>query len=244
MFGGYGKCLICFSFGKLNAEAMITSDPNYIEALHLDPIASLALKRYVSVSEEKEFIDRATGKVENQDFVLDLVRLYADQTLDLSVFEKYQLSEVMDYLNRTHGLYTNRMLPKIEMAIANVTRHFPDHPISAILEHFFHRYRNELLEHIELEESKLFPYANELAQGHRRSDYSISTFMLQHDHSIESDLVKIIPLVEKEYPEVAQSFSFRAFRTLLAQLGVDLKIHHLIEERVFLSKVLQLEKGQ
>ncbi len=88
MFGGYGKCLICFSFGKLNAEAMITSDPNYIEALHLDPIASLALKRYVSVSEEKEFIDRATGKVENQDFVLDLVRLYADQTLDLSVFEK------------------------------------------------------------------------------------------------------------------------------------------------------------
>ena len=113
-----------------------------------------------------------------------------------------------------------------------------------MLEHFFHRYRNELLEHIELEESKLFAYATALTEGERRSDYSVSTFMLQHDHAIESDLIKIIPLVETEYPEVGHSFSFRAFKTLLGQLGADLKVHHLIEERVFLSKVLQLEKSQ
>lgn len=221
---------------------MTTDKPSILEALHLDPVASLALKRYVSLEEEKDFLDRASGEMDNEKFVLDLIRLYTDHAYDLRAFDHYSLSEILDYLKRTHSFYSNRMLPKIEMAISNVVRHFPDHPISAVLEHFFNRYRNELLEHIELEESKLFPYATSLYDGMRRKDYSVSAFMLQHDHSIESDLIKIIPLIETEYPEVARSFSFRAFRTLLDQLGTDLKVHHMIEERVFLAKLLQLEK--
>lgn len=216
-----------------------------IKALyHFEPLSELALQRY-AISPEGLTIEHYDPNGDRDvEFVLELMELYSDvNTFDEKAFARHSLFAILEYLERTHLFYEMSLLPKLEQAIIGVKRLFPDHPISDLLDIFFLNYKNELLEHIDLEERELFPYARRLSHGGSSRDYSVSVFQSVHDHGVEDALDQILTVVENDYPEVARSFAYRTFRNLLEQFRLDLHIHHLIEDKVFLQKLLALEQN-
>ncbi|NQV53358.1 MAG: hypothetical protein HQ500_09255 [Flavobacteriales bacterium] len=223
---------------------MIERSMSLNEAMHLEPLTELALRRYTlrEVNGELTFDALGENAVKDVQFVVDLINFYTEpKAAQIGQFKQYSLGVIMDYLRRTHEFYSLRMLPRMEMAIQSIQQTFSDHPIVGILDHFYKNYQNELLEHIELEENRLFPYAEELYDGKFSSDYSIKEFVRHHNHNIEDHLQDVLKLIEEDYPEVSRSFAYRSFKLLLNQFKADLKIHHLIEESIFLPKVLMLE---
>jgi len=191
-----------------------------------------------------EFLDGKRGETDVE-FVVDLMGLYSGSTaFDQTKFQAHSLATVMEYLERTHTFYENVLLPKMEIAIYGILKLFPDHVIADVLNAFFGSYKNNLIEHIELEETRLFPYARRLSQGGAANDYSVADFEQAHDHEVEFALDKVIEMIEKDYAEVSRSFAYRNFKQLLLQFRLDLDIHHLIEEKVFLLKLRQLESNQ
>ena len=95
-----------------------------------------------------------------------------------------------------------------------------------------------------MEEPKLFPYARRLAHGGGARDFSVADFHDMHSHEVEDSLDKIINEIETNHPEVARSFAYRAFHTILQQFRLDLEIHHHIEEKVFIEMLTLLEEEQ
>lgn len=210
---------------------------------HFEPLSELALQRY-SMSQEGNalFHDGDTGVLDIQ-FVLQLMELYSDiRQFDSRTFSQFSLSTILEYLERTHTFYEVSLLPKMEQSIRSINRLFPEHAIAHVLAAFFQNYRNELLEHIDLEESQLFPYARRLAHGGAGRDYSVAEFRAIHNHDIEDSLHRVIDLLETDFPEVTRSFAYRSFKNLLEQFRLDLNVHHLIEEQVFLPKLVHLEQ--
>lgn len=198
----------------------------------------------ITTKGEVTFHDGVHGEREVE-FVLDIMSLYSRTTrFEASHFQNYSLSTVLEYLERTHSFYEARMLPKMELAIHGIMKLFPDHVIADVLNNFFKSYQNNLLEHIDLEESRLFPYARRLSQGGAANDYSVADFEQAHNHEIEDSLDSVIQLIESDFPEVSRSFAYRNFKQLLQQFRLDLDIHHLIEEKVFLPKLQALEEGK
>jgi len=215
-----------------------------IKALyHFEPLSELALQRY-AISPVGLTIEHYDPNGDRDiDFVVELMELYTDVRLfDENAFARYSIFAILEYLERTHLFYEMSLLPKLEQAIIGIKRLFPDHPISDLLDIFFLNYKNELLEHIDLEERELFPYARRLSHGGSSRDYSVSAFQAVHNHEVEDSLDQILMVVESDYPEVARSFAYRTFRNLLEQFRLDLHIHHLIEDKVFLQKLLTLEQ--
>lgn len=175
-------------------------------------------------------------------FVIELLNLYADpRTFRVANFSQHSLSGILEYLQLTHRFYEQRWLPRLEMCTMGIKQNFPQHPIASVLDPFFRNYRNELLEHIELEENKLFPYAQSLYDGKCMVNYSVKEFRIQHDHHVDDHLGEMLNIIERDYPEITTSMPYRSFRALLQQLEQDLFVHHLIEERVFLVRVHELE---
>jgi len=208
---------------------------------HFEPLSELALQRY-SIDEQGNFVFNDENSGDDIAFVLDLMELYSGLDAFRSErFERYSIFTILEYLERTHSFYESRLLPKMEQAIHSVKRLFPDHEIANILDAFFSNYRNELLEHIDLEETHLFTYARRLAHGGLIRDYSVAEFQAVHTQEVEDSLDKVINYIESDFPEVARSFAYRSFKTILRQFRLDLEIHHLIEEEVFLEKLLNLE---
>lgn len=175
-------------------------------------------------------------------FVVDLARYYESPSAEqFKVLKGYTFSVILDYLRRTHRFYIKTMLPKMEMTMRNLQREFSVHPLGYVIGHFYRNYQNELLEHIELEEKNLFPYAEGLYDGIISSTYSIATFKMHHNHDIEDHLEDMLSVIEEEFPEVCDSLPYRTFNHLLDTFQADLAIHHAIEEGIFLKRVAQLE---
>lgn len=208
---------------------------------HFEPLSELALQRY-SMDESGNLIFNDPNAIDDIDFVLDLMELYSGLgAFRAERFKRYSIFTILEYLERTHILYENNLLPKLELAIHSVKRIFPDHNITIILDEFFNNYQHELLKHIDLEETHLFPYVRRLAQGGSIRDYSVAEFQAVHTHEVEDALDKVINYIESNFPEVARSFAYRSFKIILQQFRIDLEIHHLMEEKVFLDKLLEIE---
>ncbi|MEX2596604.1 MAG: hypothetical protein WEC59_06695 [Salibacteraceae bacterium] len=213
--------------------------------IHFEPLTSIALERYDLFQNGNELRVEliSNASIKDVDFIIELCTVYGRPDLfDSATFSQYSMSVVLDYLKRTHAFYKERMLPKMEMAIKSIQSQFPDHPVSAMLTHFYSNYQNELLEHIELEENRLFPYAESLYDGKKPENYSVVEFRYHHDHNIEDHLQTLLKMVETEFSDVAASFAYRAFKNMLVQFKVDLNIHHKVEEEVFLCMVESLER--
>ena len=210
---------------------------------HFEPLSELAFQRYaINPKGEFEFNDDELSSQE-VDFVLEVMELYSglDQ-FRADRFLTYSIMTILEYLERTHAFYEATLLPKMEQAIVGIKKLFPDHQIAIVLDSFFKNYRNELLEHIDLEEARLFPYARRLAHGTGVRDYSVEDFEQAHTHEVEDSLDKVINIIETDHPEVSRSFAYRSFKNLLEQFRIDLEIHHLMEEEVFLNMLVTLEK--
>ncbi len=223
---------------------MINQATTLAELEQIEPMYRLVLERYElpEGSDNDDLSNLLMGRVKDPLFVIRLLNLYADhRTFRLADYSDHSIAAILDYLQKTHTFYEQRFLPKMDMCIAGVKRNFPGHPIAEVLDTFFRTYRNELLEHIELEEKKLFPYASSLYDGKFDVSYSVKEFKLQHDHHVEDELGTMLKLVEEGYPDIAKSMSFRAFRSLLEKFEKDLFIHHIIEERVFVARIHEME---
>lgn len=210
---------------------------------HFEPLSELALIRYsISQPDFKFEFESEDGK-RQVDFVLKLMELYSNpEAFNSDEFDEFSLHLILEYLERTHDFYLVTMLPKMEQAILGIVKLFPDHTITKLLNQFFLNYKRELEEHIAMEEQLLFPYARTLAQGGSQGSYSVGDFQNEHSMQVEDALVELVVLLEHDFPEVVRSFAYRSFKNLLEQFQLDIHIHHLIEEEVFLNKLEELEK--
>tara|TARA_B100000902_G_scaffold337277_1_gene338080 strand:- start:5 stop:697 length:693 start_codon:yes stop_codon:yes gene_type:complete len=210
---------------------------------HFEPLSELALQRYAITPEGiVEFNDGEIGE-EDVEFVLELMELYSGlDAFRAERFNVYSIYTILEYLESTHAFYETALLPKLEQSIHGIKKLFPDHPINKVLEGFFNQYKSNLLSHIDAEESRLFPYARRLAHGGMARDYSVEEFESTHTHEeVEDSLDRVINLIETNYSEVSRSFAYRSFKNMLEQFRLDIEIHHLIEEEVFLNMLRLLE---
>jgi regulator of cell morphogenesis and NO signaling len=160
---------------------------------------------------------------------------------------------IVDYIQRTHVYYLAKKLPEIEQNILLLSGHYDSgHPILIALQNFFHRYVQDLSEHIQAEEALLLPYIAALREaGHSpadfsrfllaRRDYSIDRFLGDH-HDTEDELKDIRQTIRLYEPPTDNE---SLYRILLLQLQVfeqDLCVHAHIEEEVLIPKARQLEK--
>ncbi len=223
---------------------MINKATSVSDSIHFEPLTELALQRFnVDLSKgDMSFSQVDVESIKDVNFIVDLIKFYSNPVKEeVDQFEQYSLDVLLDYLQRTHRFYIDKILPKMEMNIKNIFDLFPEHSIVPLLNHFYNQYQNDLLEHIELEEKHLFPYAKKLMVEQLPKDYSVHEFRLHHDHRIQDHLEDIIMVIEEDIPLVSKTFAYRMFKNLLSQFQVDLNIHHMIEEKVFLDKLAKLE---
>lgn len=201
----------------------------------------------VLASKEAQFLafsrfkDTQGENFENDRFKKDLALYFDENCLEKPMLSSYRVNVILDYLKQSHAYYQNVLMPRMQMAITAFDKNFSNHPATNVLSMFYNNYQNELLEHIELEEKKLFPYAEQLLTEKQECNYSIDQFGREHNHEIEDRLQEVLITIKEQFPEVKSDFSFKAFEHLLERFSNDLAIHHYIEEMVFIEKLRVLE---
>ena len=190
---------------------------------------------------------------EHKEFIATLLRVFEEKLFSAHDFEAFPVEMIVDYIQRTHVYYFEKKLPEIEQSILLLSGHYDSHhPILAALQNFFHRYVQDLSEHIGAEEQLLLPYIKLLQDAEKtpahfsgfvlaRRDYSIDRFLNDH-HDTEDELKDIRQTIRLYDPPQTNASLYRILLTQLQTFEQDLSVHAHIEEEVLIPKARKMEK--
>ncbi len=183
----------------------------------------------------------------NCSLVLLIMNLYIDPMDNREeLLHAECLPGLINYLKRAHQYYLEQKLPYIAELIDRFIENTAN-PHTKLLKSFFKGYEDEVREHMQYEDSEVFPYIISLyeANMHRPEsipvNFSINDF---HDHhsDIEEKLEDLTQLLIKHFPPTKDSFYRNTILTELFALHYDLRDHKKIEDNILTPAVYQLEK--
>lgn len=206
-----------------------------------------------SVTERLE-IPTEQARIELDDELLELIfDLYDDdRDFPFQKIRKFSIGEILTYLQATHRYYLTKKLPEIEQSLLHIfSRYGKTHELLAELCLFFNDYKNDLIEHVKMEEREFFPYIKRLvkaANGEMAtheitellSTASIAQFNDHHD-SIEDELKEVSTIIKRYSEYEATPLPYRIFLNQVELFELELRKHAIIEDHVLVPMAMELE---
>ncbi len=152
---------------------------------------------------------------------------------------------IVDYLKKTHRYYIDFTLPKMEHLLARlVTNCTEECEQLTVIEAFYKRYKSELLNHINEEETTVFPYVEYLINDPAlvKKSYSIGKFEKEHD-DVEMEINDLKNLIIKYLNPVYDLNVCNEFLITLFRFEKDILDHARIEDKILVPQVVALEKS-
>lgn len=234
---------------------MISKSDHIFELVFHNQALEVVLDRFEIPAISESTLGEVCQKVKiNEDLLVTVLNMFdRDGFFPKKELYAFPVPDILDYLKRTHQYYIQKRIPEIEQSILFLaTRYGRNRSLGKLLYVFFVEYKNALQEHIELEETRLFPHIEKLFDGaisgfpkkkslSEISDYSVQQFMYEHTDEPEDELKTICQTVRAQYPELQDYNRFHVFLTQMETFEKDLKIHGFVEDEILIPRILGLE---
>lgn len=154
----------------------------------------------------------------------------------------HDVSSIIRFLKSSHRFYKHDKYPELKALLVQLHEK-QDKENILLIEKFFNGYFDEVLEHLDYEESRVFPYICSLIENGKiitGNDFSANEYR-DHHTDIETKLTDLKNLLLKHI-SLKNDFSLRRkFLFSLFELEFDLNIHSLIEDKILLPLVGKIE---
>ena len=152
------------------------------------------------------------------------------------------ISTIIRFLKNSHKFYKHDKYPELKFFIKQLHEKHNTEDI-LLIEKFFNEYFEEVLEHLDYEDSVAFPYICRLIEDGKfagKLNFSANEYS-DHHSDIETKLTDLKNLLLKHI-SLKNDFSLRRkFLFSLFELEFDLNIHSIIEEKILLPLVGNIE---
>jgi regulator of cell morphogenesis and NO signaling len=183
--------------------------------------------------------------------ILDLYN--DDEDFVFEKMRKFNIEDILNYLQATHQYYLQKKLPEIEQSIVHIQAKYAEsHQLLVQLSMFFNDYKNQLVAHIRMEEKYLFPYIKRmilLSKTHTICSknvsidpfFSIKKFIESH-LPIEDELKQVSQIIKKYSDNETVPLPFKIFMNQVDLFEIELRKHAIIEDHVLVPMVIELEQ--
>lgn len=177
------------------------------------------------------------------DFVLLVCNVYSfdDYLPSANFLHSPAMSQLVPYLLVSHQYYLRERLPHIERHLVKVASHAGDR-YGQILKQFFADYKKEVIDHFACEEQEVFPYIQALLAGNK-TDRPVAEHFADNHTDMVDRLTDLTQIVYKYLPGDALTEELNELVFFILQLSSDLQKHALLEEKILLPYILQLERS-
>jgi len=152
------------------------------------------------------------------------------------------ISTIIRFLKNSHRFYKHDKYPELKSFLVQLHEKQDTEDI-LLIEKFFNDYFEEVLEHLDYEESIVFPYICRLIDEGKialKNNFSANEYR-DHHTDIETKLTDLKNLLLKHI-SLKNDFSLRRkFLFSLFELEFDLNVHSLIEDKILLPLVGKIE---
>jgi regulator of cell morphogenesis and NO signaling len=162
--------------------------------------------------------------------------------IDAQRFDSADAHQVLKYLKASHAFFLNEKIPRLKLIIEQKYLESPADKYSRVIKKFVQDYATEVFEHMNYENTIVFPYVESLLQKQKQdSAYNINQFK-RHHTNIEDKLKDLKNLLIKHVPPEYDSVVRRHILFELNELAHEINIHDYIENHLLIPLVEYLEK--
>lgn len=155
--------------------------------------------------------------------------------------DKVSVACLTEYLKQAHTYFLDFQLPAIRRKLLEALDCSQPGEVSYLILKFYDDYMSEVRKHIQHENRKVFGYVEQLLQGRRTSEYTISQFARGHN-SIDVKLQELKNIIIKYYAPTEQAELLNNVLYDIFTCEKDLRIHCLVEDDIFVPAVEILEE--
>lgn len=189
----------------------------------------------------------------NENFLLTIVNTYTNQNYfpesELLTFSPLLL---VDYLRKTHKYYFDYLFPEVENRLNKLLASCKGDDCSdlELIKTFYNKYKEELSNHIQEEESTVFPYIIQVTKSYESNselpsellDYNIQSFEQEHTQ-VDQKIYDLKNIVLKYLKPTYNDNYCNEFLFAIFHFEKDLLDHARIEDKILVRKVVEIEKA-
>lgn len=152
------------------------------------------------------------------------------------------ISTIIRFLKNSHRFYKHDKYPELKAFLVQLHERQATEDI-LLIEKFFNDYFEEVLEHLDYEESIVFPYICRLIEDGKtawKNNFSADEYR-DHHTDIETKLTDLKNLLLKHILLKNDFPLRRKFLFSLFELEFDLNVHSLIENKILMPMVGKIE---
>lgn len=146
-----------------------------------------------------------------------------------------------EYLKQAHTYFLDFQLPAIRRKLLSALDCSQAGEVAYLILKFYDDYMAEVRKHMQHENRKVFGYVENLLQGQRPADYSISQFARGHS-SIDVKLQELKNIIIKYYVPTEQAELLNSVLYDIFVCEADLRVHCSVEDDLFVPAVEILEE--
>lgn len=178
----------------------------------------------------------------------ELHQCLRDVMFDIESFEpqkfaEFTLEEIYRYLKCSHQYYLDVWIPKLENTLSQLYAKLSEEYWSVnLLTLSLNAYKKELVLHIEQEENVLFAFVEKHLNGQAcegLKDLVLSHFIHTHDDNVILEVENLKKEVLSIDADLEGNLILEVLFNQLQIFQTDLKVHGLIEDEVFIKKMIE-----
>ncbi len=226
-------------------KTYITSDMKVVDLINENSKLLLLLEHFeidFAVKDKSVAQLCADNKIEPAVFLVfgNLYNGFFPDKNEINALE--DISTIIRFLKNSHRFYKHDKYPELKSFLVQLHERQNSEDI-LLVEKFFNDYFEEVLEHLDYEESIVFPYICRLIEDGKfelKNNFSANEYR-EHHTDIETKLTDLKNLLLKHI-SLKDDFSLRRkFLFSLFELEFDLNVHSLIEDKILLPLVGKIE---
>lgn len=146
---------------------------------------------------------------------------------------------LIGYLRKSHSFILNFTLPAIKKTLIEGIQQTTTYEVAMVIMKFYDSYMEEVRQHMEYEDSVIFPYVENLLEGKINNKFRISDFSSRHEHMAGS-LDELKELFIYQYNQKDNELISIALLHII-MCGNDLMSHCEIENKLLFPAASRLE---
>ena len=163
-------------------------------------------------------------------------------------YNDWKLDFLADYIVNTHHSYVKASVPELIKYVDKVAKvHGGRHSELFTINELVHDICSEMTEHMEKEESFVFPYIKQLVSAKANDGTSVQKpiELMEQEHEIVGKSLSDIRMLSNNYalPEDACA-SYGLLYKMLEEFEGDMFTHIHLENNILFEKALEIEKGK
>lgn len=155
-------------------------------------------------------------------------------------FTDVSLPSLIRYLKQSHEYFLDFNLPSIRRKLIEAVDCSGGNDIAMLIIRFYDEYVMAVRKHMKYENDVVFPYVEQLSQGHLNRNYTIFEFASKHT-PIGDKLKELKDVIIRCYPEKI-SYLLNAALLEIILCEQDLTSHCMIEDKLFVPAVRLIEQ--